>query len=216
MPNTTPNLGLIKPLVTEQYDIAKVTNENADILDLEIKTVKDDVLEKQDILVSGTNIKTVNGASILESGDVELLPKNNPTATGTQTLPNIVTNGIKFPATQVPSADPNTLDDYEEGSFTTTFWSGRDKTGTSFTSLACRYVKIGSLVTLHIFRDNNGVGINPQSVTVPFIGAPNCFMTTITDGGVVASSPDWNVDYLNFSTAIPNPYVRFTLTYRVS
>lgn len=29
-----------------------------------------------------------------------------------------ITSGIKFPATQVPSADGNTLDDYEEGSWT--------------------------------------------------------------------------------------------------
>jgi hypothetical protein len=27
-------------------------------------------------------------------------------------------NGITFPATQVPSADANTLDDYEEGTWT--------------------------------------------------------------------------------------------------
>ena len=72
MPNTTPNLGLIKPLVTENYDIAKVTNENADILDLEIKTVKDDVLDKQDTLVSGTSIKTINSNSLLGSGNLVL------------------------------------------------------------------------------------------------------------------------------------------------
>lgn len=34
MPNYTPNLNLVKPLVTEQYDIAKVTNDNADKIDL--------------------------------------------------------------------------------------------------------------------------------------------------------------------------------------
>ena len=86
MPNTTPNLGLIKPLVTENYDIAKVTNENADILDLEIKTVKDDILDKQPTLVSGTNIKTINSASILSSGDLALAPLASPTFTGTPTI----------------------------------------------------------------------------------------------------------------------------------
>lgn len=72
MPNYTPNLNLVKPLVTEQYDIGKVTNENADILDLEIQAVKDDVLDKQDTLVSGTNIKTINGNSVLGSGDLPI------------------------------------------------------------------------------------------------------------------------------------------------
>ena len=75
MPNYTTNLNLVKPLVTENYDIAKVTNENADILDLEIQTVKDDVLDKQDTLVSGTNIKTINGGSVLGGGDIELQEK---------------------------------------------------------------------------------------------------------------------------------------------
>ena len=86
MPNTTPNLGLIKPLETENYDIAKVTNDNADILDSEIKSIKDDVLDKQDTLVSGTNIKSINGASILSGGDLALAPLESPTFTGTPTI----------------------------------------------------------------------------------------------------------------------------------
>ena len=65
MPNYTTNLNLVKPLVTEQYDIAKVTNENADILDLEVSS-------KQDILVSGTSIKTINSTSLLGSGDLAI------------------------------------------------------------------------------------------------------------------------------------------------
>ena len=114
MPNTTPNLGLIKPLVTEQYDIAKVTNENADKIDL------------------------------------LLAPKANPTFTGTQTLPNIVTNGIKFPATQVPSADPNTLDDYEEGTFTPTI-EGTTTAGVgTYSTQIGKYTKIGDMVYIII------------------------------------------------------------------
>jgi hypothetical protein len=48
-----------------------------------------------------------------------------------------------FPATQVPSADPNTLDDYEEGT-----WTPTDASGASliFTSVGGKYVKVGSLV----------------------------------------------------------------------
>lgn len=41
------------------------------------------------------------------------------TGTGSKTTGiHEVTSGVKFPATQVPSADPNTIDDYEEGTFT--------------------------------------------------------------------------------------------------
>lgn len=99
MPNTTPNLGLIKPLVTEQYDIAKVTNENADILDIEIKAVKDDILDKQDTLVSGTNIKTINGEPILGSGNIDIEGGSGGATYNvyTATIPNTSWTGSSAP-----------------------------------------------------------------------------------------------------------------------
>ena len=53
-------------------------------------------------------------------------------------------SGITFKATQVASADANTLDDYEEGTWTPTFTAS----GTSFTysTQYGTYVKVGSLV----------------------------------------------------------------------
>lgn len=55
-------------------------------------------------------------------------------------------DGIKFPASQSASADANTLDDYEEGTWTPTDGSGA---GLSFTNTSgnCRYTKIGRVVT---------------------------------------------------------------------
>jgi hypothetical protein len=65
---------------------------------------------------------------------------------------DILTNGlsllsgqIDFPATQVPSAGANTLDDYEEGTFTPTITSAGGGAGTYGTQVAA-YVKVGSLV----------------------------------------------------------------------
>jgi hypothetical protein len=52
-------------------------------------------------------------------------------------------NGITFPSTQVPSADANTLDDYEEGTWTVTDQSGA---GVSFTTNSATYIKIGQMV----------------------------------------------------------------------
>jgi len=52
---------------------------------------------------------------------------------------------IKFPATQNPSADANTLDDYEEGTWTPTDASG---TGLSFSGVVATYTKIGRQVTV--------------------------------------------------------------------
>jgi len=52
--------------------------------------------------------------------------------------------GITFPATQNGSSNANTLDDYEEGTWTPADNSGA---GLSFTSVAGAYTKIGRLVT---------------------------------------------------------------------
>jgi hypothetical protein len=53
--------------------------------------------------------------------------------------------GITFPATQSASSDANTLDDYEEGTWTPTDASGASL---SLTVTAARYIKIGSSVTV--------------------------------------------------------------------
>jgi len=58
--------------------------------------------------------------------------------------------GISFPATQSASSDANTLDDYEEGTFTPTL--NRDGTGTSLTYSVRSgiYTKVGNMVTVYI------------------------------------------------------------------
>jgi hypothetical protein len=56
---------------------------------------------------------------------------------------------IKFPATQVASADANTLDDYEEGTWTPTLVGAGGSIGSqAYTIQAGRYVKIGRFVVL--------------------------------------------------------------------
>ena len=57
-------------------------------------------------------------------------------------------DGITFPATQVASSDPNTLDDYEEGSWTPVVTS---MTTTGTPGYGGRYRKIGSQVTIWFF-----------------------------------------------------------------
>lgn len=50
-----------------------ITAENdIDSLETRMTTAEDNINKKQDILVSGTNIKTINGYSIVGSGDIEL------------------------------------------------------------------------------------------------------------------------------------------------
>ena len=58
------------------------------------------------------------------------------------------TGGIAFPATAVPSADPNTLDDYEEGTFNVTFAAGSGTITIDSTQDTMSYTKIGRLVSV--------------------------------------------------------------------
>lgn len=78
-------------------------------------------------VVGTTNTQTLTGKSF---GDIPIL-------TG---------GGIKFPATQVPSADANTLDDYEEGTWTPAITFGGGSTGLTYSTQVGRYRKIGDFI----------------------------------------------------------------------
>lgn len=78
---------------------------------------------------------------------------------------------IKFPATQNPSSDANTLDDYEEGTFTPALAFGGSSTGVTYTTQAGQYAKIGQFVyfTISVVLTNNGSGTGSASITgLPF------------------------------------------------
>jgi hypothetical protein len=81
--------------------------------------------------------------------------------------------GIIFPATQVASANANSLDDYEEGTWTVAFPSG---TGT-FTSQSARYTKIGRQVFAEWDFTVNTIGTSSAS---QFSGLP------FTQGGSIS------------------------------
>lgn len=64
-------------------------------------------------------------------------------------LADLRSGQIKFPATDVPSADPNTLDDYEEGTWTPTFDFVTNGNLTRVYSLQNGiYTKIGGMITI--------------------------------------------------------------------
>lgn len=75
---------------------------------------------------------------------------------------------IKFPATQNPSSNVNTLDDYEEGTFTPTLTFGGASVGMTWTSRSGVYRKVGSLVTVQIYGRLSAKG---SSTGVALIGS---------------------------------------------
>jgi hypothetical protein len=79
------------------------------------------------------------------------LPAASGTVVITGTTPTL--NGITFPATQVPSADANTLDDYEEGTWTPTIG------GTAtYVIRPAEYTKIGNLVFIRAEMEISVIG----------------------------------------------------------
>jgi hypothetical protein len=83
-----------------------------------------------------------------------------------------LSSGINFPATQVASSDANTLDDYEEGTFTPTV-VGSTTAGTATYSAGAQngyYTKVGRLVTVQVYMvwsGHTGTG-NMRFAGLPF------------------------------------------------
>jgi hypothetical protein len=73
--------------------------------------------------------------------------------------PVVSGGGVQFPATQVPSADANCLDDYEEGTWTPTITGSTGLIGTaSYNSRSGTYTKIGRQVFVEGYVDNQTFG----------------------------------------------------------
>lgn len=100
---------------------------------------------KQTALVSGTNIKTVGGASLLGSGDVTTLAGDITLSTGNLII-GTSGKGIDFSATP-GTGTSELLADYEEGTWTTTVSDTSNFTGTPTLSNG-KYTKVGRLVTI--------------------------------------------------------------------
>ena len=85
-------------------------------------------------------------------------------------IPVLSGGAITFPATQVPSADANTLDDYEEGTFTPAF----SATGCTFSyaSQVGIYTKIGNQVFIDIRIELNTSGNTLAANALSITGLP--------------------------------------------
>lgn len=109
----------------------------------------------------------------------------------------VVTDGVVFPATQVPSAGANTLDDYEEGSFTPAF----NASGSTFSYFkqVGRYTKIGNKVTCWGTLVLNGSGNTLSSNNLVITGLP----FPAKNGDAYINQPA-AMDWAQFDTALVN------------
>lgn len=95
---------------------------------------------------------------------------------------------VVFPATQVPSADPNTLDDYEEGTWTPTIAGSGGTTGQTYTVRAGTYTKIGRLVVAQFTATLSAKGTITSSVQIS--GLP--FTADSTSNSFSVGSVQWS------------------------
>jgi hypothetical protein len=82
------------------------------------------------------------------------------------------TNGITFTATQTASANANTLDDYEEGTFTPSYTSAGISAVTYGTGRNGYYTKVGRLVTIVVNIMTDAVTVTNGSSFVFITGLP--------------------------------------------
>jgi hypothetical protein len=97
----------------------------------------------------GLDIRTVNNYVVLSDGDGnrQLSMYEGGTVALDSALP-VAGTGITFPATQSASSNANTLDDYEEGTWTPSL-VGASTAGTfTYSARDAKYTKIGNMVTL--------------------------------------------------------------------
>lgn len=85
---------------------------------------------------------------------------------------NINVNGVAFPATQSASSNPNTLDDYEEGTWTPTLLGSTTPGTPTYTVQYGFYTKVGRKVTLDFvvtISAKNDMAGNLQIGGIPFV-----------------------------------------------
>lgn len=162
--------------------------------------------------LSGTNNIWVEYTSLITQviqpgqGTVGQTQMSNPTGTGNPVLATqpIFTNvisvggtaatngsGIAFPATQSASTNPNTLDDYEEGTWTPT------GIGQTFASASGKYTKIGRVVyiSFDLVWSVTGAGNQAGFSGFPFASDGSVFAytrgTSSYSGSIVMTSPGY-------------------------
>ena len=128
------------------------------------------------------------------SVDISFNLWNGSVGNTVETLRFPSSGGIKFPATQISSADANTLDDYEEG-----IWTPSLGGNTTYAAQAATYTKIGRQVTVHFAVGVTTLGTGSGAV---ISGLPFTAGATNRGGGGLAYAENPSTAYASI-----NPFV---------
>ena len=169
----------------------------------------------------GLDIRTASNYIVLADGEGNPLISTNSTRSVALNgaVPQTGT-GITFPATQSASSNANTLDDYEEGTWTPL--QGTFDTWTSPT-FSATYTKIGRLVTVFLSQQSGTVGWSASDYMggLPFTVGTSLQAigyagdtTPVSDNGYILA--DSNSTLLFFNTAnASEAALCFTISYQV-
>ena len=139
-------------------------------------TMVGDATGNLDIQSGGSTVVAVTSAGVAVTGTLAATGASTFTGTGKfattigvgNATPSASGSGITFPATQSASSDANTLDDYEEGTWTPSL------TGTAtYTIQSGKYTKIGNFVWAEFRLKINVIGTSSSENQVqglPFAG----------------------------------------------
>jgi hypothetical protein len=111
--------------------------------------------------------------------------------------PNLIANrGIQFPATQNASSNANTLDDYEEGTWTPTYYGSTSAGTTTYVTQSGIYTKVGRVVTATFnLSITNATGTGDIRIGgLPFASDSSAANQTMS--AIAADALTWTGDYL--------------------
>jgi len=175
----------------------------------------------------GTFVRAI--VDVTSAGNVKL---SNSMSVGGATV-STSGSGITFPATQSASSNANTLDDYEEGTFTVT--TNGDGTG-ALSAQTGEYTKIGNICIVRILFTvstnfaSNAIGGLPFTVSgsdsISNVGFMGSVITQSSSDSPVIASAITGSTYLNLfvgsdygnlhEPTTTNQYYRLSIVYRTS
>ena len=174
MAKSTTNINLILPEKTDNTIVRDIYNTNWNTIDDKFSPDVGNVT-KTGAFTAGKIVKINNASGIIEMAsntDAEVADAvTKKHSQNTDTALATLTAGIPFPATQVPSENANTLDDYEEGTWTPDLQFGGLKVGITYTARSGSYTKIGRFVMgfFSITLSNKGTSVGGATInSLPF------------------------------------------------
>lgn len=189
---------------TPNKNLARPYQGDADLADM----LREQVVDKIDTEMQNPTVTKISGVTYASRPSGTTI--NNDTFVGDQisgvtflTKPSgtTITDGqIAFPPTQNASADANTLDDYEEGTWTITITPETSGTVTmESTRDLCAYTKIGRIVHVHAYIEIASVSspVGDLRFSLPFTSAQLSESAGMSVGSLMTNNINFTGDYIN-------------------